>query len=129
MQAIKVGPALAADTTIGPVINQSQLDKILEYIEIGKKEGGNLLQGGKQLEAATPGYYMAPTLFTETANSMRINREEVFGPFASVIRVRDYEAALSVANDTALGLSSGICPGPLQHANNFHLNNNRKSEV
>lgn len=122
MQAIKVGPALAADTTIGPVINQSQLDKILEYVDIGKKEGASLLQGGKQLEAATPGYYMAPTLFTETANSMRINREEVFGPFASVIRVRDYEEALSVANDTDFGLSSGICTTSLKHANHFRLN-------
>src|SRR3546814_19251696 len=65
---------------------------------------------------------MAHTLFTETANSMRINREEVFGPFASVIRVRDYEEALSVANDTGFGLSSGICTSPLKHANNFRLN-------
>src|SRR3546814_4470385 len=65
---------------------------------------------------------MAPTLFTETANSMRINREEVFGPFASVIRVRDYEEALSVANDTDFGLSSGICTSSLKHANHFRLN-------
>lgn len=122
MQAIKVGPALTADTVIGPVINQSQLDKILQYVDIGKNEGGKLIQGGSQIESSTPGYYMAPTLFTETANSMRINREEVFGPFASVIRVRDYEEALSVANDTDFGLSSGICTTSLKHANHFRLN-------
>src|SRR3546814_4049228 len=72
MQAIKVGVALAADTTIGTVINQYQLDKILEYIDIGKKEGGNIITGGKQLEDATPGYYMATTLFTDR-KSTRLN--------------------------------------------------------
>jgi len=122
MQAVKVGPALAADTTIGPVINEPQLNKILQYVETGKKEGARLVQGGNRIEAATPGYYMAPTLFTETENSMRINREEVFGPFASVIRVRNYDEALAVANDTEFGLSSGICTTSLKHANHFRLN-------
>jgi aldehyde dehydrogenase (NAD+) len=62
---------------------------------------------------------MAPTLFTETDNSMRINREEIFGPIASIIRVRDYEEALDVANDTDFGLSSGICTSSLKHASHF----------
>ncbi|NYT79649.1 aldehyde dehydrogenase family protein [Alcaligenaceae bacterium] len=122
IQAVKVGHALDEDTTIGPVINQSQLDKILEYVEVGKNEGGKLLEGGKRLEGRTPGYYMAPTLFAETVNSMRINREEVFGPFATVIRVRDYDEALYVANDTDFGLSSGICTTSLKHANHFRQN-------
>lgn len=122
MRTIKVGPALAADTTIGPVINQQQLDKIIKYVDIGKREGGNLLQGGMQIDSSTPGFYMAPTLFTETDNTMRINREEVFGPFASVIRVRDYEEALFTANDTDFGLSSGICTTSLKYANHFRLN-------
>jgi len=122
MRAIKVGPALAADTTIGPVINQQQLDKIIKYVDIGKREGGNLLQGGMQIDSSTPGFYMAPTLFTETGNTMRINREEVFGPFASIIRVRDYEEALFTANDTDFGLSSGICTTSLKYANHFRLN-------
>ena len=65
---------------------------------------------------------MAPALFTETDNTMRINREEVFGPIASVIRVKDYEAALAVANDTTFGLSAGIATGSLKHASHFKAN-------
>lgn len=122
IQAVKVGHALDADTTIGPVINQSQLDKILKYVEVGKSEGGKLLEGGSRIEGRTPGFYMAPTLFAETVNSMRINREEVFGPFATVIRVRDYDEALYVANDTDFGLSSGICTTSLKYANHFRQN-------
>ena len=68
------------------------------------------------------GFYMAPALFTETSNDMRINREEVFGPIASVVRVKDYDEALAVANDTEFGLSSGICTTSLKYADHFRNN-------
>jgi aldehyde dehydrogenase (NAD+) len=75
--------------------------------------------GGERLNRETEGYYLSPALFTETLQTMRINREEVFGPVASVVRVKDYEAALAAANDTEFGLSSGICTSSLKYATHF----------
>jgi acyl-CoA reductase-like NAD-dependent aldehyde dehydrogenase len=113
-----VGHALKAGTQIGPVVDQKQLDQDLRYIGIAREEGGTVF-GGELLTRETPGFYLAPALVTHTTPSMRINREEVFGPVASVIRVRDYEEALAVANDTEFGLSSGICTNSLKHASHF----------
>ena len=112
VEAIKVGAALAAGTDMGPVVSQGQLEQDLSYVEIGKAEGGNLVSGGSRIACHTgsghEGYFMAPALFADTVPAMRINREEIFGPVASVIRVKDYEEALHVANDTEFGLSAGI---------------------
>ena len=119
MAKLTVGDALAAGTDIGPVSSQSQLEQDLSYIEIGQREGATLAAGGERLKRATEGFYMAPALFTESAASMRINREEIFGPVASVIRVKDYDAALAAANDTAFGLSAGIATTSLKHATHF----------
>ena len=119
MEALVVDNALKPETQMGPVVDQNQLDQDFEYIDIGRREGANLVTGGERVERDADGYYMAPTLFTETSNSMRINREEIFGPIASVIRVRDYDEALAVANDTDFGLSSGICTTSLKHASHF----------
>ena len=121
-KALKVDHALKDGTQIGPVVDQSQLDKDLEYIEIGRKEGAKLACGGERLNRETEGYYMAPALFTETTSEMRINREEIFGPIASVIRVKDYEEALATANATPFGLSWGICTTSLKHASHFKRN-------
>jgi aldehyde dehydrogenase (NAD+) len=118
MGALTVGHALKAGTQIGPVVDQKQLDQDLRYIGIAREEGGTVF-GGELLTRETPGFYLAPALVTHTTPSMRINREEVFGPVASVIRVRDYEEALAVANDTEFGLSSGICTNSLKHASHF----------
>ena len=119
MAALKVDDALKAGTDIGPVSSQAQLEQDLSYLEIGKAEGAVLAAGGERLKRATEGFYMAPALLTETNPKMRINREEVFGPVASVIRVKDYEEALSVANDTQFGLSSGIATTSLKYATHF----------
>jgi len=70
----------------------------LEYVEIGKKEAARLVEGGGRLKRATEGYYMAPALFIDSAPEMRINQDEIFGPVAAVIRVKDYEEALAMAN-------------------------------
>lgn len=118
---LKVGNALEAGVQMGPVVDEKQLAQDLEYVSIAAKEGGKVL-GGERLSLASEGFYMAPALITETTNDMRINREEVFGPVASVIRVRDYDEALSVANDTEFGLSSGICTQSLKHASHFKAN-------
>jgi aldehyde dehydrogenase (NAD+) len=116
--ALVVGDALDEATQMGPVINEAQLKKDLDYVDIAARDGG-VVQGGQRLNRQTPGYYLSPALVTETTNQMRINREEVFGPVASVIRVRDYEEALSIANDTEFGLSAGIATTSLKHASHF----------
>jgi aldehyde dehydrogenase (NAD+) len=119
MARIQVGDACTAGTDIGPVVSQVQLEQDLSYIEIGKAEGSTLLCGGERLQRATEGFYLAPALFVDSTPAMRINREEIFGPVASVIRVKDYAEALAVANDTPFGLSAGIATTSLKHATHF----------
>jgi aldehyde dehydrogenase (NAD+) len=118
MGTLVVDNALAAGTEIGPVVDASQLAQDLRYLEIGRDEGARVL-GGDVLARAAEGHYLQPALFVDTRNDMRINREEIFGPVASVIRVKDYDEALAVANDTVFGLSAGICTTSLRHATHF----------
>lgn len=122
MKGLIVDDALKAGTHIGPVVDQNQLDQDLSYVKIGQDEGARLVIGGEVLNRETPGFYMAPALFTECTNSMRIAREEIFGPVASVIRAKDYEEALALANDTEFGLSAGICTSSLKYASHFKRN-------
>ena len=119
---INVGHAMDKDTHVGPVVDAGQLKQDTDYIEIGKSEGAKLAFGGERVEKATPGFYLQPTLFTEATNQMRISREEIFGPVASVIRVKDYDEALATANDTPFGLSSGIATTSLKYATHFKRN-------
>ena len=119
MAKIKVGDALAQGTDIGPVSSESQLRQDLDYIEIGQGEGATLAAGGERLRLATEGFYMTPALFSESVAGMRINKEEIFGPVASVIRVKNYEEALATANDTEFGLSAGIATTSLKYATHF----------
>ena len=122
LKSVVVDDALKAGTHIGPVVDESQLKQDTDYIEIGRQEGAKLAFGGELLKRDTPGFYLAPALFTEATNDMRIAREEIFGPVAAVIRVKDYEEALAVANDTPFGLSSGIATTSLKHATHFKRN-------
>ncbi len=122
LRDLVIDDALKAGTHIGPVVDESQLKQDSDYIEIGRSEGARLAFGGERLERATPGFYLAPALFTDATNDMRIAREEIFGPVAAVIRVKDYDEALAVANDTNFGLSSGIATTSLKHATHFKRN-------
>ncbi|MFN0314299.1 MAG: aldehyde dehydrogenase family protein [Burkholderiales bacterium] len=122
LRNLKVDHALKQGTQIGPVVDKSQLNQDLFYVEEGKKEGAKLAFGGNLLKRETEGFYLEPALFTDTSSNMRINREEVFGPVASVIAAKDYDEALALANDTAFGLSSGICTTSLKHASHFRRN-------
>ena len=122
IRALVVDDALKAGTHIGPVVDQGQLDQDLSYIEIGRSEGAKLALGGERLNRATPGFYMAPALFVDADNSMRISREEIFGPVATMIPARDYEHALAIANDTEFGLCAGICTTSLKRASHFKRN-------
>jgi aldehyde dehydrogenase (NAD+) len=119
MGKLKVGHALAAGTDIGPVVSQAQLEQDLRYLDIGRSEGATLVTGGQRLVRDTEGHFLAPALFVDTLPAMQINREEIFGPVASVIRARDYDEALALANDTPFGLSAGIATTSLKHATHF----------
>ena len=119
VESLTVGDALAEGTQIGPVVDQRQLDQNVRYVDIGKEEGADLLCGGELLERETPGFYMAPALFAGTNNDMRVNREEIFGPVATVIKAVDIDEAIALANDTEFGLSAGVCTTSLGAATKF----------
>ena len=121
-EALKVDHALAEGTQVGPVVSEAQLKANLDYIDLGRSEGAELACGGTRLNRATEGYYMAPAVFTNSRNEMRINREEMFAPIAAVIRVDSYDEALAVVNDTRFGLTSGIVTTSLARATHFRRN-------
>ncbi|SHM06400.1 aldehyde dehydrogenase (NAD+) [Bradyrhizobium lablabi] len=122
VKGLVVDDALKAGTQMGPVVDQTQLDQDLRYLQIGKEEGARLHWGGEMLNRETPGFYMQPAIFTGAANAMRIAREEIFGPVACVIRAKDYDEALALANDTEFGLAAGICTTSLKYASHFKRN-------
>jgi acyl-CoA reductase-like NAD-dependent aldehyde dehydrogenase len=122
LEKLNIDHSLKPTTQMGPVVDQRQLDQDLKYIGIGEQEGAKKAVSGQLLNRETPGFYLSPTLFTETTNQMRINREEIFGPVASVIRVKSYDEALHTANDTEFGLSAGIITTSLKHARHFQAN-------
>lgn len=122
IERLTVGDARDPATIVGPVVDARQLATDLSYIDIAKSGGADLVAGGVRLDCATPGFYLAPALFTGCTNDMQIAREEVFGPVAAVIRVADHDEALSVANDTEYGLCAGICTTSLAHATHFRRN-------
>ncbi len=122
-KALKVGDALDPTTQMGPAVTDSQLKNNLDYVDIAVKEGGRLLAGGSApLKLGTPGYYMSPTLVVDTKITDRINNEEVFGPVISVVKIKDYEEGLAMANATNFGLSAGIVTTSLKHARHFQRN-------
>ena len=106
---LKVGDPLAADTNLGPLISQRQLERVLGYVEKGGQEGADLVVGGKRLGGdLANGYYIEPTVFCNVSNTMTIAREEIFGPVASVIPFDTVDEALKLANATEYGLASGL---------------------
>jgi aldehyde dehydrogenase (NAD+) len=122
VKGLVVDDAVKTGTHMGPVVDQSQLDQDLRYISIGKDEGATLHWGGEILNRETPGFYLQPAIFTGASNAMRIAREEIFGPVASVIAAKDYDEALAIANDTEFGLAAGICTTSLKYSSHFKRN-------
>nr|WP_315901657.1 aldehyde dehydrogenase family protein [Ruegeria arenilitoris] len=118
-KALKVGHALEEGTQMGPVVSEQQLQENLAYVELGQSEGAELACGGHRLELQHDGYYMSPGVFVNTNNSMRINREEMFAPLTSVLKVDSYDEALAIVNDTNFGLTSGIVTQNLARATHF----------
>ena len=107
---LQLGDGLQRETDVGPVINESQFNKILKYIEIGKKEGAKLVLGGKAYQKGncSKGYFIEPTIFSAVTPEMRIAQEEIFGPVVSVIKAEDLGDAIRIVNGTPYGLSSAI---------------------
>ncbi len=114
--AWKVGDPLRADTKIGALIEERHLEKVISYIDIGKGEGAKVVLGGRRILPETGGYFVEPTIFDGVNNSMRIAREEIFGPVLSVITFADAEEAVKIANDTSYGLASSLYTNDLNVA-------------
>ncbi|MFD2372124.1 aldehyde dehydrogenase family protein [Brevibacillus sp. GCM10020057] len=117
---LSVGDGCCQGVEIGPLANASQLKNVLEYIEIGKAEGAELVYGGEQLTNGdyAHGYFVRPAIFTNVKPTMRIAQEEIFGPVISVIRVSSFQEAIEIANNVEYGLSAAICttdPARIQH--------------
>ncbi|QDL38639.1 aldehyde dehydrogenase family protein [Rhodoferax sediminis] len=108
-KAIKVGDPFDPTLQLGPIVSKRQMDRVMEYMSIGREEGAQLLAGGKRLgNDLAEGYFVAPTVFNKVDNNMRIAREEIFGPVASVIAFDTVEEAIKLANDTVYGLGGAI---------------------
>jgi betaine-aldehyde dehydrogenase len=109
-KSIKLGDPLKRETKMGPLVTADHRDKVLKYIEIGKKEGAKLVFGGKAPKDTQfkNGFYVEPTIFDNVKNSMRIAREEIFGPVVCVIPFKDEEEAIKIANDTPYGLAGAV---------------------
>lgn len=119
LAACRVGDALDPSTQIGPQVSEAQRAISHAYIASATEQGGRLVFGGDPNAAPANGWYVQPALIADTAPAMRINQEEVFGPVASVVRVRSYEEALEIANGVEQGLSAGIVTNSLKHARDF----------
>ena len=102
------GDPFDPNSFMGAVVDKSQLDKIDGYVNIGKQEGANLVIGGKKSRESTGGYYYEPTIFTDVKNSMKIAREEIFGPVLTSITFNNFEEALQIANDSDYGLAAAV---------------------
>ncbi|MCA0312311.1 MAG: aldehyde dehydrogenase family protein [Candidatus Melainabacteria bacterium] len=109
-QKIRVGPGLEDETEMGPLVSESQMKRVLEYIEVGKKEGAKLVTGGERLKGDKfgEGFYVSPTIFKDVKSEMRIVQEEIFGPVVVVQKFKSEEEAVELANDSDYGLAGAV---------------------
>jgi aldehyde dehydrogenase (NAD+) len=109
-QSMRLGDGMDPQTEIGPSVDEGQFKTVLDYLNVGREDGATLVCGGERAtgNGLDQGYFVKPTVFDHVTTDMRIAREEIFGPVLSVLRVKDFEEAMTVANDTEFGLSSSI---------------------
>ncbi|MGB3273547.1 MAG: aldehyde dehydrogenase family protein [Xanthobacteraceae bacterium] len=110
VEAMRIGDPMDPETTVGPVVSERQMDRVLDYIEVGKREGARLSVGGSRATEGplARGFFVKPTIFTDVSNDMRIAREEIFGPVLCVLRYGDVDEAVGIANDSIFGLAAGV---------------------
>ena len=107
-EKMTVGDPMDANTRLGAIVSEEQLDRVMGYVETGKKEGARLVAGGERTDVDGKGNFVTATVFADVDQSMTIAQEEIFGPVAAVIPVEDIDHAIEVANDTMYGLASGV---------------------
>ena len=105
-KSLRMGDLLDRNTSLGPVISEKQMKSILDYVDIGQKEGASLVTGGERI--GKRGYFISPAVFADVKHEMRISQEEIFGPVVSVIKFKDEADALRIANGTAYSLAAGV---------------------
>jgi aldehyde dehydrogenase (NAD+) len=105
-KSLRMGDTLDRGTALGPVISEKQMKSILDYVDIGQKEGADLVTGGEKV--GKRGYFISPAVFANVKHEMRISQEEIFGPVVSVIKFKDEADALRIANGTAYSLAAGV---------------------
>jgi len=115
--AVRTGNPCEPSTSMGPLVSAAQMRRVLDYIDIGKREGARIATGGARVGDA--GYFVAPTVFTEVRHPMRISQEEIFGPVASVIRFEDDADALRIANGTKYSLAAGVWSNDMSRVHRF----------
>jgi gamma-glutamyl-gamma-aminobutyraldehyde dehydrogenase/4-guanidinobutyraldehyde dehydrogenase/NAD-dependent aldehyde dehydrogenase len=113
-RVVEVGRSLAPDepldpeTRLGSMVDQRQLERVLGYVEMGRREGARVVAGGEQVRGESGGFYVPPTVLDGVDNSWRVAREEIFGPVLTVTTFDDEDEALRIANDTPYGLAAGL---------------------
>ena len=115
--AIRVGDPRDTATTMGPLISETQMKRVLDYVAIGVQEGANLAAGGARI--GSTGYFVAPTVFTGVEHEMRISQEEIFGPVASVIKFDTDDDAIRLANGTSYSLAAGVWSADMSRVHRF----------
>jgi len=117
-RSIRVGNGMDPETEMGPLVSKAHMEKVLNYIEIGQKEGAKLVTGGRRLTEGelAKGFFVEPTIFTNVTRDMRIYREEIFGPVLVVQTFKDEEEAVRLANDSIFGLAGAVFTSDYENA-------------
>jgi aldehyde dehydrogenase (NAD+) len=116
-ETIRLGDPRDPGTAMGPLVSETQMKRVLDYVDIGRREGASVVTGGAR--SGNIGYYVHPTVFAGVEHAMRVSQEEIFGPVAAVIKFRDEEEALKIANGTLYSLAAGVWSADIRRIHRF----------